>query len=128
MIVYCTHCWREVNSEAEVCPGCEADLTLVSRTYEEKLIGVLVRPLPEARVRICWLIGENQILPAMPRLIKLVEEDPDLFVRRAAVESLGTLRDLRSVAMLRTIILSESRFLAAAARKSLDAMMKHEEK
>ena len=61
MIAYCTHCWRELNSEDKVCPGCEADLTLDHRTYEEKLIGALAHPLSAARVRSCWLIGENYI-------------------------------------------------------------------
>ena len=123
MIAYCTRCWREVKSEDKVCPGCEADLTLDHRTYEEKLLGALAHPLPEARVRICWLIGENQIRHAVPDLISLAEEDPDLFVRKAALESLGTLGDPRSVAILRTISLGENRFLAEAAEKSLGTFM-----
>jgi HEAT repeat protein len=122
MIAYCTHCWREVNSEDEVCPGCEADLTLDHRTYEEKLIGALAHPSPTARVRICWLIGENYIRQAGPDLMSLATNDPDLFVRKAALESLGVLRDQNSTSLLRGISRSENRFLAAAAKKSLDAI------
>jgi HEAT repeat protein len=122
MIAFCTHCWREVNSEVKVCPGCEADLTLDRRTYEQKLIGALAHPLPEARERICWLIGENHIREAVPDLMKLATDDPDLFVRKAAVESLGTLGDPQSVSLLRMISKCENRFLASVASRSLQAI------
>jgi len=127
MIAYCTHCWREVNSKDKVCPGCEADLTLDHRAYEEKLIGALAHPLPEARVRICWLIGENRIRQGVPDLMNLATNDPDLFVRKAAVEGLGTFCDSRSASLLRTISRSENRFLAAAAMKSLNAIANEQE-
>ncbi len=122
MIAYCTHCWREVNSEDKVCPGCAADLTLDHRTYEEKLIGALAHPLPEARERICWLVGEKQILQAVPDVMRLAKDDPDLFVRKAALESLGALRDPRSALLLRAISRCENRFLASVAAKSLLAI------
>ncbi len=122
MIAYCTHCWREVNSEAEVCPDCEADLTLDQRTYEQKLIGALAHPLPEARVRICWLIGENRIRQAGSDLMRLAADDPDLYVRKAALEGLGALCVSHSTSLLRRISKGENRLLAAAARKSLDVI------
>jgi HEAT repeat protein len=122
MIAYCTHCWRGVNSEDRVCPACEADLALDHRTYEEKLIGALAHPLPAARVRICWLIGESHIRQAVSDLMGLATSDPDLFVRKAALESLGVLRDQKSTSRLRTMSRSENRFLAAAAKKSLEAV------
>ena len=127
MIAYCTHCWLEVNSEDKVCSGCEADLTLDHRTYEDKLIGALSHPLPAARARICWLIGENHIRQAVPNLMRLATNDPDLFVRKAALEGLGTLCDSRSASLLRRISSSENRFLAAAAKKSLDAIAQEKE-
>ena len=126
MIAYCTHCWREVNSETKVCPDCEADLTLDRRTYEQKLIGALAHPLPEARERICWLIGENHIGQAVPDLMKLAIDDPDLFVRKAALESLGALGDPKSATLLRKISQSENRFLASVASKSLRAIGEEE--
>ena len=127
MIAYCTHCWREVNSKDKVCPGCEADLSLDHRTYEEKLIGALAHPLPAARVRICWLIGENRIRQAVPDLMRLATNDPDLFVRKAALEGLGTLCDSRSASLLRAISKSENRLLAGAAKKSLAAITQEQE-
>lgn len=126
MIAYCTHCWREVNSETKVCPDCEADLTLDRRTYEQKLIGALAHPLPEARARICWLIGEKQIREAVPELMKLAKDDPDLFVRKAAVESLGAVRDPKSATLLRAISKCENRFLASVAAKSLLVIRREE--
>ena len=126
MIAFCTHCWREVSTQDRVCAGCEADLTLDDRTYEEKLIGALAHPLPAARARICWLIGENHIGQAVPDLMTLATSDPDLFVRKAALESLGVLRDQKSTSLLRTISRSENRFLAAAAKRSLDAITRGE--
>ena len=127
MIAFCTHCWREVSSKDRVCAGCEADLTLDHRTYEEKLIGALAHPLPAARARICWLIGENHIRQAVPNLMRLATNDPDLFVRKAALEGLGRLRDSRSASLLRTISRSENRFLARAAKKSLNAINQEQE-
>ncbi len=127
MIAYCTHCWREVTSESRVCPDCEADLTLDRRTFEEKLVGALAHPLPEARARICWLIGENHVRQAAPNLMRLAVEDPDLFVRKAALESLGALRDSGSTSLLLAISGSENRFLAEAARKSLEAITQDQE-
>lgn len=122
MIAYCTHCWREVNSETKVCPGCAADLALDRRSYEEKLIGALAHPLPEARERICWLIGENQVRQAVGDLMRLATDDPDLFVRKAALESLGALKDPQSASLLRRVCTSENRFLASVAFKSLQAI------
>ena len=124
MIAYCTHCWREVKSETESCPGCGVDLTLDRRTYEEKLMGALAHPLPEARARICWLIGENHIRQGVPVLMRLATDDPDLFVRKAALESLGALRDSESAPFLRKVSKSENRFLSSVASKSLRAIDK----
>lgn len=122
MIAFCTHCWREVNSRDKVCPGCEADLTMDHRTYEEKLIGALAHPLPEARERICWLIGENRVRQAASDLMRLAADDPDLFVRKAALEGLGALCVSHSTSLLRRISKGENRMLAAAASKSLDVI------
>jgi len=126
MIAYCTHCWREVNSETKACPDCKADLTLDRRAYEQKLIGALAHPLPEARERICWLIGEKQIREAVPDLMKLATDDPDLFVRKAAVEGLGAIGDPRSATLLRTIIKCENRLLASVAARCLRAISDQE--
>jgi HEAT repeat protein len=122
MIASCTRCWTEVDSSVKICPNCDSYLTCDSRTYEEKLIGALAHPLPQARARICWLIGENKIRHAAPDLMNLAAVDPDLFVRKAAIDSLGLLREPSSASLLRAISKSENRLLAAAATKSLHAV------
>jgi HEAT repeat protein len=119
MIAFCTHCWAEIDSGMDQCPHCGRYLGDDRRSYEEKLIGALAHPLPQARARICWLIGKNRIRAAVPCLMHLLEHDPDLFVRRAAVEGLGTLQDPRPISLLRALSQGTDRFLAAAAKKSL---------
>jgi hypothetical protein len=73
MIAFCTHCWAEVDSESPQCFRCDADLLTDARSYEEKLIAALGHRLPAARVRICWLLGDKHILPAVPHLIELAQ-------------------------------------------------------
>ena len=119
MIAFCTHCWAEIDDALNVCSTCGEDLTSDPRTYEQKLVAALEHPLPAARVRICWLIGENKIQLAVPDLMKIAECDPDIFVRRAALEALAVLRDPRAAPLLEAISRSDNRFLAAVARRSL---------
>ena len=123
MIAFCTHCWAEIDDALDLCPHCGKDLASDSRTYAEKLVAALAHPLPEARVRICWLLGENRIRTAVPDLIKVAAHDPDLFVRKAALAGLGALHDPRAVPLLETIGRGRNRFLASAAQKSLRAIV-----
>jgi hypothetical protein len=119
VIAFCTHCWAEINAKDVQCKHCGTEQAADPRSYEEKLVAALEHPLPGARARICWLIGENRIRDAVPHVMYLAEHDPDLFVRKAAIEALGALRDLRSDDLLRAISRSSNRFLAGAAKKSL---------
>jgi hypothetical protein len=120
MIAFCTHCWAEIAATLHQCPSCGADLNGDTRSYKEKLIGALAHPLPQARARICWLIGENGIASAVPRLMHLAEEDPDLFVRRAAVEGLRILQGMRSCSLLHAFREGADRLLAGAAKNGLN--------
>ena len=122
MVAFCTHCWGEIDDKLDFCPYCGENLTSDSRTYDQKLVAALRHPLPEARVRICWLIGENNIRPAVPDLMRLVETDSDLFVQRAALEALAVLDDPHAVPLLEAISRGDNRFLAAVAKKSLKAI------
>jgi MFS family permease len=90
VIVFCTHCWTEIDAAVTTCAHCHADFTNDARTYSEKLVAALEHPLPEVRERMCWLIGENQIGSAIPRLMEVAAKDSDLFVRRAAFQALVT--------------------------------------
>lgn len=119
MIAFCTHCWAEVDSDDRLCACCGADFHADSRSYEEKLTAALGHPLPQARVRVCWLLGEKYIVAAVPQLIELVKYDQDLFVQRAAILALGKLRDSRALPLLKSINQGQNRFLRIAASESL---------
>jgi len=119
MISFCAHCWAEIDAREPLCPRCEVDLTGDTRSYEEKLIGALAHPLPEARARVCWLIGENRVCEAVPSLIHLAEHDPDLFVRKGALEALGAFDEPASVTVLRAVSRTPNRLLARTAWRSL---------
>lgn len=119
MIAFCTHCWTEIDARDTSCFHCGANLNADKRSYEEKLVCALEHPLPAARVRVCWLIGENKVRMAVPDLMRMVTHDPDLYVQRAALEALGVLGDQRAVPLLIEVRDSKNRFLAGAARKSL---------
>ena len=90
--MFCTECWHETDSSHRTCPRCGANLAINPHSYEEKLISALDHPLAEARVRACWLVGINNIQAAATKLMSVVENDTDLFVRRAAVQALGKIR------------------------------------
>lgn len=119
MLAFCTRCWAETDDRVDLCPFCGADQTSDPRTYVEKIVAALQHPLPQARARICWLIGENRIHAAVPQLMEIAEGDPDIYVQKAAVDALGTISDPRSNALLRTISENNNRFLAVAAGESL---------
>lgn len=122
MIVFCTHCWHECDSSDRICPNCKADLTLDTRSYNQKLIAALQHPLPEARVRTCWLIGLNSVNDAASKLIDMAEHDPDLFVRRAAVQTLGKLHSQEAIPVLEKLAAREDHWTSTEAKISLDQM------
>lgn len=119
MIVFCTECWHETDSSQPTCPCCGADFAVNQRSYEEKLISALDHPLPEARVRACWLIGLNNIQSAAGKLIALAENDEDLFVRRAAVQALGKIHAESAVPLLKSLVGQDDHWMEIEARKSL---------
>lgn len=121
MIIFCTHCWEEIDASLELCPICGASSEVDVRSYQEKLIGALSHPLVSTRARICWLLGENKVKEAVPALMQVAESDPDIYVQKAALEALGTLHDGRAVPLLAQVGNGSNRFLAAAAQKSLES-------
>lgn len=119
MIAFCTQCWTEVDSKDKRCRHCGMDFSKDSRSYEEKLIAGLDHPLPEARSRMCWLLGDKKIVRAVPRLVEVAQHDEDLFVRRGAIEALGKLYDMRALPPLKQISEGENHFLRTAAKASI---------
>ena len=118
--MFCTECWHETDSSHRTCPRCGANLAINPHSYEEKLISALDHPLAEARVRACWLVGINNIQAAATKLMSVVENDTDLFVRRAAVLALGKIRARAAVTLLQSLIGLEDHWMAVEARKSLN--------
>ena len=119
MIVFCTHCWTETTSDKTTCPHCGADLSLDCRSFEAKLVSALDHPLPEARARICWLVGKNHVEGAVEKLMELVQSDPDMFVRRAAIEALGHLSSTTVKDFLRSLVGKENPWLRETIKDSL---------
>lgn len=122
MIVFCTHCWAETQSTETQCPQCGVDLTMDARSYEEKLIGALDCPLAQVRIRGCWLIEVKEVREALDKLIALTREDPDIFVRRAAVEALGHLHSPFALAALESLVARNDGWLAVEALRSIDLL------
>lgn len=122
MISYCTRCWAEVDTSMKQCPRCGADLTQDQRSYVEKIMGALEHPLPEARVRACWLLGTNHVDSASERLMEVARQDEDLFVRRAAVEALGHLRAPKVVPFLESLANSEDHWVSRSAKEGLSRL------
>lgn len=122
MIIFCTHCWAETTSENSTCPYCGADLELDSRSFETKLVSALDHPLAEARVRMCWLVGKNHIEPAVEKLMTMAQRDPDMFVRRAAVEALGHLRSPQVEPFLNSLLKQDDPWLRITVRESLERL------
>jgi len=119
MIVFCTHCWTETTSDKTACPHCGANLTLDPRSFETKLISALDHPLPVTRARICWLVGRNHVEGAVEKLMELVRSDPDMFVRRAAVEALGHLSSPTIKDFLQSLVVQENPWLRRTIQDSL---------
>jgi HEAT repeat protein len=120
MIAFCTHCWNEIDASLNRCPFCGASVEMDARSYREKLVGALTHPLASTRARICWLLGENEVRAAVPAIMQLAESDLDMYVQKAALEALGSLKDQRAVPLLQRIQRGANRFLVATAQKSLE--------
>ena len=97
-------------------PGCGANLTLDSRSFERKLVSALDHPLPETRARICWLVGKNHVEDAVEKLMELAQSDPDMFIQRAAVEALGHLSSPAVKEFLRSLVGQENPWLRKPSR------------
>jgi hypothetical protein len=123
-MAFCTHCRAEIDSSAIRCGDYGSDLRIDPWSYEEKLTATLKHCLPAPRLRICWLLGENHIIAAVPQLIPIVEHDEDLLVQQAAIETLDELGDARAVPLMRALSIGDNQFLKSTAERgptTLDA-------
>lgn len=125
MIVFCTHCWRETTSEKTVCPFCGSRLDVDPRSFESKLVSALDHPLPETRVRICWLVAKNHINVAAEKLMSMAKNDPDMFVRRAAVEALSQLSSADIEPFLQSLLAENNAWLRHSIEEGLRQVRGH---
>jgi HEAT repeat protein len=125
MTAYCTFCWAELGSDSPRCPQCGKDPALDTRTFAEKLNHGLAHPLPEARARCCWVIGQAQKEECLPALAGALN-DPDAYVRLAAVDALGRFKGLPAPVRKRLEEMAErDTFLIRAAARKLVSPRDH---
>lgn len=118
MFAFCTRCWSEISARDLICAKCGAMVDDDSRTYEQKLVAALNHPLSETRARICWMLGQNKVVGAVPHLLHILV-DPDLFVRVAALQALGEIGDERALPALERFAADKSVLIRAAAQEAV---------
>jgi HEAT repeat protein len=118
VIAYCMTCWSEIPASDLVCPVCGKNVTDDSKSFDQKLLTAFDHPLPDARVRICWLAGRRKMREAVPPLLRLLR-DPDLYVRLAALEALGEIGDAVAVPPIESAARERSVLIRKAARRAL---------
>jgi HEAT repeat protein len=118
MSAFCPTCWAQISAADQVCPACGADCTKDARSFQAKLISALSHPLPEARARICWILGQKQEPWAVPHLISMLK-DEDMFVRVAALRALGEIADPAAEAAVRQAAADQNVMLRIVAQGTL---------
>lgn len=124
MTYFCPQCWSEVSPDQAVCDRCGVEIVREQQasTYVQKLIAALHHPERTTPVRAAWILGELKAREAVPALMDLARSSPDFFVRKAAVEALGEMRDAWSVGLLKTLVRSQSILVRRAASRALAGM------
>jgi HEAT repeat protein len=118
MLAYCTECWAQISTRDAACSKCGTNVITDPRSFDEKLLSALNHPLPETRVRICWLTGRRRMRQAVPGLLRLLR-DPDLYVRLAVLEALGEIGEVSTVPIIEAATREKSVLVQKAARQAL---------
>jgi HEAT repeat protein len=126
MLVFCTRCWSEMSDMDSRCPQCGTVPSDDPRVFKEKLTDALNHPLPATRARICWVLGHLQQHWTTTHLLRMLA-DPDLYVRIAAIEALGSNGDLRAASALERIANSETLLLRKVARTARMRLLDQEQ-
>jgi HEAT repeat protein len=90
-----------------------------SKSFDQKLLAALNHPLPETRVRICWLTGRRRLREAAPVLLRLLG-DPDLYVRLSVLDALGEIGEIAAVPAIESAAREKSVLIQKAAQQALD--------
>ncbi len=119
MLAFCTTCWSEISARDSECGVCGAKVDDNPDLYQQKLLGALLHPLPDTRARICWFLGQKHAMWAVPHLLRMLD-DPDLFVRVAALRALGEIGDPLSLESLNRAVEDDNLMVRLAAQGALD--------
>ena len=87
---WCPYCWQETAAETKQCPNCGADFARYSHLpYEEKLLLALRHPVAERRMIAIEALGRIGYAPAVSALARLLHEESDPYLLRAAIVALS---------------------------------------
>jgi HEAT repeat protein len=92
---YCPFCWKELDEDLPQCPHCSAEIHAFwkSKSYLEKLIVALDHPESSTVIRVVWLLQQLGDRRAVEPLKRLLEKTQDIYVRRAALQTLDELEE-----------------------------------
>jgi len=117
---WCPFCWHAMASPTEQCPVCCADLARYTRLpYEEKLLLALRHPIAENRMIAIEILGRIGYAPAVPLLARVLREDGDPYLLRAAVVALARIGNHEARALLEQATSHVSVIVRQAAAEAL---------
>jgi predicted amidophosphoribosyltransferase len=92
---YCPLCWEELDEDRPQCPRCGGHIHEFwkSKSYLEKLIIALDHPEPSTAMRAIWLLGQLRDQRAVDPLKRLLDKTQDIYMRRAARQTLDKLEE-----------------------------------
>jgi len=108
-----------MSAQSAECPACGTTVEHDPTSLEQKLAVALQHPLPEARARICWILGQRRRTWAVPYLLHILR-DVDLHVRLAALRALGEIGDETAIPVLERAAEDWGVLMRVAARGALE--------
>ncbi len=92
------------------------------KKWRPQIMAELENPNTEIRFEAARACGELETREAVPKLVNLIEEDPDLEVQEMAIWALGRIGGPRTREVLEHYLDSEVELLAIAAEEALDEL------
>lgn len=90
------------------------------RTHQiDALIAALRAPTPAVRQIAAWYIGRNHVTAVAPKLITLVQSESDQEALRAAIWSLGVLREPSAIPVLLSLTQNQPPLIMQSAQEAL---------
>ena len=92
------------------------------RRWQPRVLAELENPNTEIRFEAARACGELELKDAVPKLINLVEEDPDLEVQQMAIWAMGRIGGSLAQEALEICLDSDIEAVALAAEEALDEL------